>query len=265
MSSCLQPFQLHWRYREVLWNTTVGELRQRYARSVMGVFWLGISPLLLMAFYAFVYLVVFRVRPTAMSENEYVLYVLAGLLPFLGLSEALASGAASLSSNKAILLNTVFPSELIPVRAVLVSQATTAIGLALTVLVALVMGNLSWTVLLVPLVWLLQVMFVAGIVWALAMATLILRDIQQSLNVATMLLMIVTPIAYTVDMVPPTLRAVVYLNPLSYFVFGFHDVVVFGRAPGVVTLGIMTVLGLSSFCLGFGVFRRAKKMLIDYA
>lgn len=249
----------------MLWNTTVGELRQRYARSLMGVFWLGLSPLLLMAFYAFVYLVVFRVRPTAMSEHEYVLYVLAGLIPFLGLSEALASGAASLSLNKAILLNTVFPSELIPVRAVLVSQATTAVGLALTVLVALFMGKLSWTMLLVPIVWLLQVMFVAGIVWVLALASLVLRDIQQSLSFVTMVLMIVTPIAYTVDMVPSALRAIVYLNPLSYFVFAFHDLVVFGRAPSMITLGIMVALALSSYGVGFSIFRRAKKMLFDYA
>jgi lipopolysaccharide transport system permease protein len=231
----------------------------------MGLFWLGLSPMLLMAFYSFVYLVVFRVRPVAMSENEYVLYILAGLIPFLGLSEALAFGATSLSLNKAILLNTVFPSELVPVRAVLVSQATTAVGLALTVLVALFMGKLSWTILLVPLVWLLQVMFVAGIVWVLSLASLVFRDIQQSLTFVTMALMIITPIAYTVDMVPSAVRAVVYVNPLSYFVFAFHDLIVFGRAPRIVMVGIMLALALLSYGLGFYIFQRAKTVFFDYA
>jgi lipopolysaccharide transport system permease protein len=231
----------------------------------MGLFWLGLSPMLLMAFYSFVYLVVFRVRPAAMSEYEYVLYMLAGLIPFLGLSEALAFGAASLSFNKAILLNTVFPSELVPVRAVLVSQATTAVGLALTVFVALFMGKLSWTMLLVPVVWLLQVMFVTGIVWVLALASLVVRDIQQSLTFVTMVLMVVTPIAYTVDMVPRAVRAVVYVNPLSYFVFGFHDLIVFGRVPSIVTVGIMVALALLSYGVGFCIFQRAKKVFFDYA
>jgi len=231
----------------------------------MGLFWLGLSPMLLMAFYSFVYLVVFRVRPVAMSENEYVLYILAGLIPFLGLSEALAFGATSLSLNKAILLNTVFPSELVPVRAVLVSQATTAVGLALTVLVALFMGKLSWTILLVPLVWLLQVMFVAGIVWVLSLASLVFRDIQQSLTFVTMALMIITPIAYTVDMVPSAVRAVVYVNPLSYFVFAFHDLIVFGQAPRIVMVGIMVALALLSYGLGFYIFQRAKTVFFDYA
>lgn len=264
-SFCLQPVQRLWRYRAVLWNTTVAELRQRYAGSLIGLFWLGLSPMLLMAFYSFVYLGVFRVRPVAMSANEYVLYILAGLIPFLGLSEALAVGATSLSLNKAILLNTVFPSELVPVRAVLVSQATTAVGLALTVFVALFMGKLSWTTLLVPMVWFLQVMFVVGIVWVLSLASLVFRDIQQSLNFVTMALLIVTPIAYTVDMVPPTLRAVVYLNPLSYFVFAFHDLIVFGKAPATVMVSIMVVLALSSYGAGFHIFQRAKKVFFDYA
>jgi lipopolysaccharide transport system permease protein len=249
----------------MLWNTTVGELRQRYAGSLMGLFWLGLSPMLLMAFYSFVYLVVFRVRPAAMSEYEYVLYMLAGLIPFLGLSEALAVGTPSLTSNRAILLNTVFPSELVPVRAVLVSQATTAVGLALTVFVALLMGKLSWTMLLVPVVWLLQVMFVIGIVWVLALASLVFRDIQQSLTFVTMALMVVTPIAYTVDMVPRAVRAVVYVNPLSYFVFGFHHLIVFGRAPSAVMVGIMVALALLSYAVGFCIFQRAKKVFFDYA
>jgi len=249
----------------MLWNTTVGELRQRYAGSLMGLFWLGLSPMLLMAFYSFVYLVVFRVRPAAMSEYEYVLYMLAGLIPFLGLSEALAFGTPSLTSNRAILLNTVFPSELVPVRAVLVSQATTAVGLALTVFVALLMGKLSWTMLLVPVVWLLQVMFVTGIVWVLALASLVFRDIQQSLTFVTMALMVVTPIAYTVDMVPRAVRAVVYVNPLSYFVFGFHHLIVFGRAPSAVMVGIMVALALLSYVVGFCIFQRAKKVFFDYA
>jgi lipopolysaccharide transport system permease protein len=231
----------------------------------MGLFWLGLSPMLLMAFYAFVYLVVFRVRPMAMSENEYVLYMLAGLIPFLGLSEALTFGTASLSLNKAILLNTVFPSELVPVRAVLVSQATTAIGLTLTVLVALFMGKLSWTMLLVPIVWLLQMMFVTGIVWVLALASLVFRDIQQSLAFVTMALMIVTPIAYTVDMVPRSVRAVVYANPLSYFVFGFHELIVFGKAPSIVVVSTMVALALLSYSVGFFIFQRAKKAFFDYA
>jgi lipopolysaccharide transport system permease protein len=231
----------------------------------MGLFWLGLSPMLLMAFYSFVYLVVFRVRPAAMSEYEYVLYMLAGLIPFLGLSEALAFGTPSLTSNRAILLNTVFPSELVPVRAVLVSQATTAVGLALTVFVALFMGKLSWTMLLVPIVWLLQVMFVTGIVWVLALASLVFRDIQQSLTFVTMALMVVTPIAYTVDMVPRAVRAVVYVNPLSYFVFGFHHLIVFGRAPSVVMVGIMVALALLSYVVGFCIFQRAKKVFFDYA
>jgi lipopolysaccharide transport system permease protein len=108
-------------------------------------------------------------------------------------------------------------------------------------------------------------MFVTGIVWVLALASLVFRDIQQSLTFVTMALMVVTPIAYTVDMVPRAVRAVVYVNPLSYFVFGFHHLIVFGRAPSVVMVGIMVALALLSYVVGFCIFQRAKKVFFDYA
>lgn len=258
------PLRTVFKYREILFRTTVGEVRQRYAGSVAGMFWLVISPILLLTFYSLVYLVIFRVRPTSMSEYEYVLYVLAGLVPFLGFSEALNIGASSLFLNKAILLNTVFPSELVPLRAVLASQGLTVVGLTLMLFATLVLGKLTWTALLIPVLLLLQVMMVLGIVWLLSLASLVIRDIQQALGFVTMTLLIVSPIAYTPEMVPEKLKFLIYLNPLSYFVIGFQDIIVFGRHPSGMIMGVMIGLGLTSFGIGFWVFQRAKRVFFDH-
>ncbi len=259
------PFVSAFQYREILFRTTSAEIRQKYAGSVLGLLWLLLSPFLLLAIYSLVYIVIFRIQPASLGRFEYVLYILSGLVPFLAFGEALTSGSSSLTQNRAILLNTVFPSELVPLRSVLATQAAAVVGLALVLAFSLSLGKLTWAVLLVPFVWLFQLMFVMGLVWVLSLASLVLRDIQQMLIFVTTILLIVSPIAYTNEMVPAAVKVVVFINPLSYFVIGFHEVIVFGRLPSAGILTCIMGLGLISCGAGFLVFQRAKKAMFDYA
>jgi len=252
------------RYRSIFTRTLVDEVRQKYAGSVAGLFWMVLSPLVLLTLYSIIYLVIFRVQPTSMSEHDYVLYILSGLVPFLGFSDALNSGSSSLSLNKAVLLNTVYPSELVPLRAVFASHAMTIVGLAFVVLAALILGKSSWALLLLPVLLVFQVMLVVGIAWVLSLASLVLRDISHVLGFVTMMLLVMSPIAYTPEMVPDRVKFVIYLNPLAYFIRGFQDILAFGHLPSNSVLAAIAGLGLASSCVGLWVFRRVKKVFFDY-
>jgi lipopolysaccharide transport system permease protein len=264
-SFLLNPWRAILRHHELFLRTILTDIRQRYAGLVIGRLWILLYPLLLMGLYSVIYIMVFRIRPIGLSQSEYVLYIFAGLIPFLGFVEALNAGTVSLSMNKAILLNTVFPAELIPIRAVVASQATTAVGFGMVIVGAVVLGKTSFTLLVAPLVLFFQLMFVAGLVWVLSLGNLVLRDIQQTLSFVSMLLVIISPISYTRDMVPPALQVIIYLNPLSYFVISFQDLIVFGRlsSPGVAAVSV--TLGVFSFGIGFWVFQRLKQVFFDYA
>lgn len=264
-SFLLDPWRAILRHRELFLRTTLAEIRQRYAGLVIGRLWILLSPLLLMTLYSVIYIMVFQIRPIGLSQTEYVLYIFAGLIPFLGFVEALNAGTTSLSTNRAILLNTVFPAELIPLRAVVASQATTAVGFGMVIIGALALGKTPTTLLAAPLVLFFQCMFVAGLVWVLSLTNLVLRDIQQTLSFLSMLLVIVSPISYTRDMVPPPFRMIIYLNPLSYFVISFQDLIVFGRLSSPSIAAVSAALALLSFGVGFGVFKRLKQVFFDYA
>ncbi|MDK2744698.1 MAG: ABC transporter permease [Nitrospira sp.] len=240
------------------------EVRTKYAGSVVGLFWVVLSPLILLTLYSVVYLVIFRVQPASMTQHGYVLYILSGLVPFLGFADALHTGSSSLSSNKAILLNTVYPAELVPLRAVLASHAMTLVGLGIVVLATLFLGSYSWALVLLPVLLLFQVMLAVGIAWVFSLASLVLRDISHILGFATMLLLIMSPIAYTPDMVPNNLQFIIYLNPLSYFITGFQEILAYGRPPSWSLFSAITCLGLMSFCVGYWVFSRMKKAFFDY-
>jgi ABC-type polysaccharide/polyol phosphate export permease len=80
-----------------------------------------------------------------------------------------------------------------------------------------------------------------------------------------MLLFILSPFAYTPDMVPGPLKAVLWLNPLSYFVLSFQRLLCFGEMPSPAVFGGSILLGLGFFLAGFSLFQRGKRVFFDYA
>ena len=261
----IRPFLTLHRNWDVFFRTTITEVRSRYAGSLLGLLWMVVAPLLLMTIYALIYLVIFNVRPADMTASLYVVWVLSGLLPFLGFSEALGTGAASLTMNRAILLSTVFPAELVPLRAVVSSQAATGLGMVFCIVLASLVAKPAASWILLPFIWAAMLLFVSGIVLALSVASLLLKDIQQILGYVTMLLLIASPIGYTPAMVPPRLQPWLLVNPLAHYINGIHDVLIFGRWPSLLTLLSIVIMSLGSFAFGFWIFGRAKRVFFDYA
>ncbi len=253
-------------YRQRVLEGVIHDIRQRYIGSVFGSLWALLFPLLQLGIYAGLYSVVFKVRPSGLTEAGYVILVFSGLVPLMAFNEAMTAAASSLSSHKNLLLNTVFPAELIPLRAALAAQITSIFGLVITLIAGFALGRTSWqAVLLVPVFWILLLMFAMGIGWMLSLLSLVARDIQHGLGLVTMLLFVLSPFAYTPEMVPQALKPVLYLNPMSYYVMTFQQLICYGTWPDPIHAGGAVLLGLTSFFIGFSVFRRAKHVFFDYA
>jgi lipopolysaccharide transport system permease protein len=253
-------------YRHRVLEGVIHDIRQRYVGSVFGSLWLVLFPLLQLCIYAGLYTLIFKVRVTGLTPMAYVLLVFSGMTPLMAFNEALTASTSALSANKTLLLNTVFPAELIPLRAALAAQATSLVALAATLVLGFCLGRTSWqAVLLVPVFWVLLLMFAMGIGWMFSLFSLVARDIQHGLGLVMMLLFVLSPFAYTPEMVPATMKAVIYLNPLSYFVLSFQNLICFGTWPDLGVAGGAVALALGSFFLGFNVFERAKHVFFDYA
>jgi lipopolysaccharide transport system permease protein len=258
------PFLLIVKHFGLLKASCRAELAQKYAGSLIGLLWVVIYPIVLFVIYSILYIFIFRVKPADMSTNMYVVYIMSGLLPFIGFAEAISSGTTSLSNKKSLLLNTVFPSEFIPLQAVISSHMTLFVGVFLLMAAdVILLHQLSGWIVLLPILILFQVMFTVGIVWILSILNLVLKDIQQALTFLTMLLMIISPIAYTPSMVPSSLKLVMYLNPFSYFVWSYQDLFV----RGVLGLNffIAALISLIAFNCGYLFYFKTKKVFYEFA
>ena len=258
-----EPVMLLWQRRSLLLVTTLNDIRARYAGSVLGLVWVLIYPLLLLGCYAAVYIYVYNVKFHLFNSREYVAVIFSGLIPFLAFAEALGTGVPSVTGNTSLIKNTLYPIELVPVKAVLSGQPTQIVGLVLLTVASLAMGRLSVWALLVPAIWLMQILFTTGVVWFLSSLNVYVRDLQNVVSVIVLILMMISPIAYPVEAVPEGLRPFLAINPLFYIIVAFQDALVLGRCSQgwiLMTLGAMSV---ATFFLGYWFFGRLKRAFAD--
>ena len=254
-----------WSRRGLLIASALVVIRQRFAGSTLGVAWLILGPSLLLMLYTVVYLVIFQVRPVGMEPASYVLYIFSGLVPLMAFTQGLTQGAGSLATSRDILLSTIFPAELVPLRKSAPTVASLGTGLVVTALFGLVLGKVAWIWILVPVFLALMLVLLVGCLWVLSLLNLVFKDIQQLLNYLTIVLLVASPIAYTPSMLPEKLRIMIYLNPLAYFVIAFQSLIVLGELPPLSIIVGCVGFAVGSFLLGAWVFSRAKVVFFDYA
>jgi lipopolysaccharide transport system permease protein len=252
------------RYRKILTAVTGIEIAKRYSGSAFGMVWVVLYPALLLATYLFVYLVVLGIKLPEYSQFDYVLYIFCGLIPFLGLSEAVTTGCMALKQNLHLVKNVMLPIELIPVRTILVSMVTQTTSLGILIVLLACNGNLSFHLTWLPLVIILQFLLVLGLVLVLSLLTLLLPDIVYVVNLMLLLLMFISPIGFKPDMVPVAFRFVVYLNPIHYLIDVYRCSLLWGKLPSFQETAVCVLLCLVAFALGSTLFRAFKNVIADY-
>ena len=253
-----------YRYRRMLAAITRVELAKRHAGSLLGMAWVVLQPALLLSVYLFVYMVVLRMRFEGFSRFDYVLYVFCGLVPYLGFMEALTTGALSIKQNIHLVKNVMLPIELIPIRSVIVGMASQFVSIALVLLLVAADRSLSWRVVLLPAVVILQVMWLAGLTWVLSSVTVALPDITYFVNLFVFLLMFLSPIGYRPDMVPQGFGWIVYLNPIYYMTEMYRGTMLSGVAMTRLVAAVYVAMCVATFALGSAFFERFRGVLTDY-
>jgi lipopolysaccharide transport system permease protein len=261
-SSQMLVLMMH--YRRILIATTKVEISKRYAGSALGLVWVGLYPLLLLSVYLFVYLVVFKMRFPGYSEMDYVLYVFAGLVPYIGLSEAIQAGTQSIKQNIHLVKNVMLPIEIVPVRAVAAALVGQVVLLILVAGLAALNGTLSPFIITLPLVLALQFLFLLGLVFVLSAVALVVQDTTHFVNLAIMLLMFLSPIGFRADMLPKGYAPLVWANPISYLLDAYRVVLLSNHPASAIMLALYASISIGFFVLGATFFQRFKGVLVDY-
>jgi len=252
------------RHQELAWELTKREVRDRYAGQVFGALWAIGQPLIQIGVYLLMFVIVFHVPAAGAFQNDYAVYLLCGLIPWLGVLEAMQRGTTALAANASLVKQVVFPIELLPVKGVLAALLSQGVSWAMLVVYMLIRtGTLPATMALLPVLLVLQLLMMLGLSFALAAVGAFFRDLREFVQVFGVVGVFLMPTFYQPDMVPAVLRPLLYFNPMSYMVWCFQDACYFGAITRPWAWGAFAVLSLFCFSLGYRVFRRLKHHMGD--
>jgi lipopolysaccharide transport system permease protein len=259
-------FRLLLRHRRLIWDLTILDLKVRYAGSRLGLVWVVLAPLLLLGVYAFLFGMILRVPVVPELRGwDYTVLVATGLLPWVGFSESVTRGVGSVLTNRNLLKSHLFPIELVPVTAVCVGLMGQLIGTAVLLVFVVSQAGVNGALLLLPVLIVLQAFLSLGLVWFLSCVNVLYRDTSQVVGLLMVLLMFVSPIAYTTEMIPPGLHWVIGLNPLAYLIDGYRAALLSGGGIDWVQLSVLGGIATAVLLLGYESFKRLRRVLPDYA
>lgn len=258
-----EVFHTFHKHQKLLMATTLQALRGRFSANVLGVAWLVLYPIIFLSMYSLVFIFILGVRMPGLSAYDYVLVIFSGLVPFLAFSEAFGLGTSSILASRGLLRNTLFPIEMVVARDVLVGHATMGVGLILLWAAVLLSGHWYWTHLAIPLIFLFQIIMTLGLVWITSSLTIFFRDIQQAIPIIILFLMLVSPIAYTEDMVPVGMAFITKLNPLAWLMHLYRSCLLDGVLP-LVDLTLFGIFSMAVLLLGYRFIHRLKPIFTDY-
>jgi len=248
-------------FRELLYFLFMREVKSKYKQTVLGVAWSLLQPLALMT----VFTVVFSIFARLPSDGvPYALFSYCALVPWQFFAGVLSRGAGSLLSNQGLVQKVYFPRELIPLAVVGSAVVDFAVGFSLFLVLLWFYGvSLTFATILVIPVFLIQCLFVIGLIYLLAPMNVFYRDIGFIIPVMIQLWMFATPIIYPLSIVPERFRAFYILNPMAGIIEGYRRILLHGSAPDWPSLGVAALMTLAVFSLGFFYFKRVEFKLAD--
>jgi lipopolysaccharide transport system permease protein len=264
----LLPTRSVWRNRKLIGSMVRRDILSRYRGSFGGTFWTFLNPLLLMATYFFVFGVVLRTRFGAdTSRTGFVLYFLAGMLPWLAFSEALGRSPYVILEYRTFVKKIVFPLETLPINLVISGAVTEAIGLVIFAIgLVAVRGAIPVSVIWLPLLLIPQILFTAGLCWILAATGVYVRDLGQVTGYLLTLWFFLTPICYpetSLDQLPASAVTILRFNPLFVLVRAYRAILLENQAPSMRGVIGLWMVGAAIAITGYAWFHRLRKSFAD--
>jgi len=249
------------RYRELLNELTMREIKQRYKQSVLGYAWVILNPFFQMLVMAFVFSIIMRIPNLGVP---YPIYLYAGLLPWTLFSGSLIGSTNSLVSNAGLITKIYFPREIFVISTIMAKIVD--FFLASTIFVAFMIYfqiPATWNLLWVIPIFAIQQLFTYGLSLFLAAANLFYRDIQYLLGLIILIWMYLTPVIYSTELFPEKYRWIFQLNPMAVIINAYRQVVLAGDMPNLRSLAIALVLSIFLLIGGYKFFKKLEGVFAD--
>ncbi|MBR2240716.1 MAG: ABC transporter permease [Clostridia bacterium] len=251
----MNVFKNIYNYRELLKNNVKKEIRGKYKKSVLGVLWTFLNPLLQLAVYAFIFPLILK-----NAQEYYIIFVCAGLIPWTFFTTAVAQSTWTVVGNANIVKKVYFPREILPIS--VVTSAMVNFLISTIIIVAFCLGyglGISKYIIFYPIILVIQYILQLGIAFILSAATVYFRDLEHFVQIILMLMFYATPIVYSSESIPDAFKAIIIFNPMAHIIEGYRDIFYNQVKPDFMALGIVCIVSIILCVIGYLIFRKLQK------
>jgi ABC-2 type transport system permease protein len=269
-----------WGSRELLQNLTNREVRGKYRRTALGQLWSLANPIAAILIYTFIFSFIFRL-PAQVGDpsglNNYALWLVCGLLPWLFFNRVLTLGVDSLVLNAGLIQKVYFPRIVLPLSLANATFFTWILEMGVLVVALSLLGSfvLPWLPLLAVFMAVFA-LFSVGVAMLLSIANVYFRDLSYLLTIVLQFWFYLTPILYPVDMVATqsdrlgalagtsvTLLNLYQLNPVEGFVEIFRNLLYDNAMPELSRILIALAWALGAFGAGVWLYSKKERQMAE--
>lgn len=254
-----------WRNRQLAGELIQRDVRERYVRQTFSWAWLVLQPAATTLVYLIVFAYVFNARVDATSSRgDYVTFMLAGLLPWITLSDILGKAVTAVSGSPMFVKQMVFPVEVLPLK--IFGSAALSFILSSVIFLAYLLGTgrgnffmfFGW-----PSSVLCVAVFLIGLSYFLSATGVFLKDIREIVQLYTSIGLFASPALFSFDAVSVPLKIAIMLNPATPFILMFQDSIFAGGIVHPIAWMLAVFYAISALLLGIQVFSSLRPVMAD--
>lgn len=256
----LQDF---WRYRYLVYNLISRDFKLKYRRSVLGVLWSVLNPLLMSLVMYLVFSSIFDTR--GQGIENFAVFLLIGQLLFTLFRDATSTAMQSVLQSAPLLRKVYIPKYIFPLEKVCFSLVNCVLSLVALIILMVCTGTpFHWTAFLCVYPLLTLFVFSLGVGLFLAMATVFFRDVMHIWEVFCTALMYFSAIFYDPEQIGGFVQSVIRFNPLYWYITAFRKTVLKGELLSCNMILVCGGCALFSLAFGLWAFRRKQDKFVLY-
>lgn len=243
-------------YRTMITSLIRREIRGKYKGSILGFAWVFLNPLMQLVVYTAVFSTITRA-----GIEDYYLFLFVALIPWIFFSTSLTGGAGCIWSQKEMVKKIYFPREVLPIAHVTCQLVNMLLSFLIVFAALLISGKgVKWLLLpyLVPII-LIEYMLALGIAFISSASTVYFRDLEHFLVNVALAWQFLTPVIYSVDMIPENLRPILMINPMTSVIIAYRDILYYQQVPQFDTLLLAIIMGMGLLVIGWYLFGKLEK------
>lgn len=257
------------KYSFLLKQLVTRDFKVKYKRSALGIVWSLLYPILMMTVMAFVFSNMFQVRAPGVN---YLVYLMTGIIVWNSFSEATNLAMGSVRDNFSLINKIYIPKYIFPFSKIIFSGVNFLLSLIpwvmIIILAKLGLGGfdvyIGWKYIFIIYAIICLFLFTLGIGLILSCLTVFLKDVVYIYGIVLLLWNYLTPVFYSLQIIPANLHPFFKLNPMYHFLDFIRQVVLFGYTPSLAKFLVLALSATVALGIGSYIFRKNQDKFIYY-